>query len=62
MTQTVYSRDELMAEHPYAKPQIEAGYRLHGGFDTAGTYISRAFSCCCQACTAGQRFSVRGEI
>lgn len=36
----VYSRDEIMAEHVYARPQIEAGYRLHGGFDAAGTYIS----------------------
>jgi rubrerythrin len=36
----IYSRDEIMAEHAYAKPQIEAGYRLHGGFDANGTYIS----------------------
>lgn len=40
MARVVYSRDELMAEHAYAKPQIEAGYRLHGGFDANGTYIS----------------------
>lgn len=40
MARTVYSRDELMADHPYAKPHIEAGYRLHGGFDEKGTYIS----------------------
>ena len=40
MAQVVFSREELMAEHSYAKPQIEAGYRLHGGFDAKGTYIS----------------------
>jgi len=40
VTKLVYTRDELMAEHPYARPQIEAGYRLHGGFDAAGTYVS----------------------
>jgi hypothetical protein len=40
MARVVYSRDELMADHPYAKPQIEAGYRLHGGFDAKGTYLS----------------------
>jgi hypothetical protein len=40
MARVVYSRDEIMAEHPYARPQVEAGYRLHGGFDAKGTYIS----------------------
>jgi hypothetical protein len=40
MARVVFSRDEIMAEHPYAKPQVEAGYRLHGGFDANGTYIS----------------------
>jgi hypothetical protein len=40
MTKLGYSETELMAEHPYARPQIEAGYRLHGGFDAAGAYIS----------------------
>ena len=40
MARLSYSRDELLAEHPYAKPQIEAGYRLHGGFDATGQYIS----------------------
>jgi hypothetical protein len=40
MTQLVYSEAELLAEHRYAKPQIEAGYRLHGGFDAAGAYLS----------------------
>jgi hypothetical protein len=40
MSTLVYSEAELLAEHPYARPQIEAGYRLHGGFDAAGTYLS----------------------
>lgn len=40
MARVVYSREELMAEHAYATPQVEAGYRLHGGFDAKGAYIS----------------------
>jgi len=36
----VYSRDELLADHDYAAPQVESGYRLHGGFDAGGHYIS----------------------
>ncbi|HEY1561899.1 MAG TPA: hypothetical protein VGF71_13605 [Caulobacteraceae bacterium] len=35
-----YSRDDLMASHPYARPHEEAGYRLHGGFLADGTYVS----------------------
>jgi len=40
MARVIYSRDEIMAEHPYAERQTEAGYMLHGGFDAKGTYIS----------------------
>ncbi len=40
MIKLLYSEAELMAEHPYVRPQIEAGYRLHGGFDADGAYIS----------------------
>ncbi len=40
MDQLIYSRDELMADHDYARPQKEVGYLLHGGFDEAGTYLS----------------------
>lgn len=40
MARLVYTREEILAESDYANPQIEAGYRLHGGFDEAGTYIS----------------------
>lgn len=38
--QTVFSRDELLADVAFARPQIEAGYRLHGGFDAGGAYVS----------------------
>jgi hypothetical protein len=40
MTKLSYTRDELLADHAYARPHIEAGYRLHGGFDSDGSYIS----------------------
>jgi hypothetical protein len=40
MSKLTYSRDEILADHAYAQPQIEAGYRLHGGFDAQGAYIS----------------------
>jgi hypothetical protein len=40
MTKLVYTEAELMAEHAHARPQIEAGYRLHGGFDAAEAYVS----------------------
>ena len=40
MTKLIYSTDEIMAEHAYARPHIEAGYRLHGGFDAEGRYVS----------------------
>lgn len=39
MTRLVWTRREILAEHRYARPQIEAGYRLHGGFDESGRYI-----------------------
>lgn len=35
----VYTREDLLAEHPYARPLEVAGYRLHGGFDEAGRYL-----------------------
>lgn len=35
-----YSRDQLMASHAYARPHVAAGYRLHGGFDAHGAYVS----------------------
>ena len=40
MSRLVYSREEILANHAFAKPHVEAGYRLHGGFDADGTYIS----------------------
>src|SRR5690242_7107454 len=40
MARLAFSREEILAHHDYAKPHLEAGYRLHGGFDTDGKYIS----------------------
>ena len=40
MAQLAFTTEELMAEHAYAKEHVEAGYRLHGGFDSNGNYIS----------------------
>jgi hypothetical protein len=40
MARLSYTKDEILSDHPYAKPQIEAGYKLHGGFDAQGKYIS----------------------
>jgi hypothetical protein len=40
MSQLVYTEQELCRSHDYAKPQIEGGHRLHGGFDADGNYIS----------------------
>lgn len=33
-----YTRDELLADHDYAEPQLVAGRRMHGGFLADGTY------------------------
>ena len=40
MAKLVYTAEEILADHPYASPHEEAGYRLHGGFDAGGKYIS----------------------
>jgi hypothetical protein len=40
MTKLIFSEAEIFAEHDYARPQIEAGYRLHGGFAADGNYLS----------------------
>ena len=39
MTQLVYSEQELYADHDYARPHVEDGRRLHGGFDADGNYL-----------------------
>ncbi|HTO55974.1 MAG TPA: hypothetical protein VMR50_21500 [Myxococcota bacterium] len=39
MTRLRYEAAELLRSHDYAKPQIEAGHLLHGGFDASGSYI-----------------------
>lgn len=35
-----YSREDLMASHPYVKGHEAAGYVLHGGFTADGAYVS----------------------
>lgn len=40
MENLVYTHEELLREHRYARPHVEAGHRLHGGFDEAGRYVS----------------------
>jgi hypothetical protein len=40
MPKLTYSSDEILADHPGLKPHVEAGYRLHGGFDADGKYVS----------------------
>lgn len=39
MTRLTYDERDLLASDDYAKPQIEAGHRLHGGFDASGCYV-----------------------
>jgi hypothetical protein len=36
----ILSREDLLRSHDYASPQVEAGYRLHGGFLADGRYAS----------------------
>ena len=40
MSAPILTREEVMASHAYARPQVEAGYRLHGGFDADERYHS----------------------
>jgi hypothetical protein len=35
----VYTREDLLRSHDYARPQLEAGHRLHGGFTADGRYV-----------------------
>ncbi len=39
MTRLIYTETELMQSIQYCAPQIEAGQRLHGGFDDSGCYV-----------------------
>jgi hypothetical protein len=40
MKPSVYSREELLLSHDFARPHLEGGRRLHGGFDAEGRYLS----------------------
>ncbi len=35
-----YTHEEILADHDYAAPHVIGDYRLHGGFDAGGKYIS----------------------
>tara|TARA_B100000427_G_scaffold41516_1_gene30178 strand:- start:4338 stop:5369 length:1032 start_codon:yes stop_codon:yes gene_type:complete len=35
-----YTKEQILSEHSFAKPNIMAGYELHGGLDVDGNYIS----------------------
>lgn len=37
-SQLVYTEDELMSEHDFARPHIVSGHRMHGGFMANGSY------------------------
>jgi len=39
MVQRVYSRDEILAEHDFAKKMSHNGRTIHGGLDAAGKYL-----------------------
>jgi hypothetical protein len=36
----MFTREDLLSSHAFARPHCEAGYDLHGGFDDDGRYIS----------------------
>jgi hypothetical protein len=40
VSQLVYTEQEIMSDHAYAKKHEVGGHRLHGGFDAEGNYIS----------------------
>jgi hypothetical protein len=35
-----FSQEQLMESDTFAQPHLVAGYRLHGGFDSEGAYVS----------------------
>jgi hypothetical protein len=37
---SIYSTDEILSDHPYARPNQFGSQRLHGGYDEQGTYVS----------------------
>ena len=40
MTRLRYDEADLLRSHDYARPQIENGNLMHGGFDVKGKYVS----------------------
>jgi hypothetical protein len=45
MGKRIYRREELLRSHDYARPHVEAGRRLHGGFDAEGRYVPPRLLC-----------------
>lgn len=39
MTRLVYTEEDLLRSHEYARPHVVAGHLLHGGFDEEGRYV-----------------------
>jgi hypothetical protein len=39
MSDLTWDESALLASHEHARPHVEAGRRLHGGFDAAGRYV-----------------------
>lgn len=40
MARLVYTKEEILADHPGLKPHEAAGYTMHGGIDGDGNYVS----------------------
>jgi len=40
MSQLIFTKDEIEAEHDYVMPHLACGLQLHGGFDAQGNYLS----------------------
>ena len=55
MARVNHSTAEILAHHTYAKPHVEAGCRLHGGFDAA----ERPRACLPVRCAGAETGGVR---
>lgn len=40
MSQLIFTKEEIEAEHDYVMPHVEYDIQLHGGFDAQGNYLS----------------------
>ena len=53
--QLEYSRDELLADHPFSEPLRVGGVTCHGGFSDDGVYVSPRTRCRTPAIAAWQQ-------